>query len=472
MFCSTVLCASLLTAQAAFDPCRITVIDAQNGWPVPLVELRTTGNLRFITDNAGVVALDAPELMNRETWFFVSSDGYEVPADGFGIRGVRITPRAGESIEINVQRTSIAKRLGRITGAGIFSESQKLGDEADWTEQGVVGCDSVQNTVHRGRLFWLWGDTALFHYPLGIFDASSATTDIRPIATFEPPIRLRCDYFRREDGKPRGVAPMPGPGPTWLTGYTSLPDADGNERLVAFYAKIRQPMNVYEWGLCSWNEEKQVFERERVVWEENAEAGQITDAQTPMNPPVPEGHACLWTDDHGVEWVLFGNPFPAVKCRATYEAWLDVDSYERLTPQQTLAVASRTANHENNEQQQVAPHSGTIAYHPWRGRWVTIFMEKFGSPSAFGEVWCAEADSPFGPWGPAVKILSHANYTFYNPRIHSEWFEQDSPVLIFEGTYSQLFANRPEPTPRYDYNQILYRVDLDDPALDAAKVRP
>ena len=30
------------------------------------------------------------------------------------------------------------------------------------------------------------------------------------------------------------------------------------------------------------------------------------------------------------------------------------------------------------------------------------------------------------------------------------------------------FANKPEPTPRYDYNQILYRLDLDDPALEPA----
>jgi hypothetical protein len=42
-------------------------------------------------------------------------------------------------------------------------------------------------------------------------------------------------------------------------------------------------------------------------------------------------------------------------------------------------------------------------------------------------------------------------------------------VLIFEGTYSQTFADHPEPTPRYDYNQMLYRLDLDDPALKPAQ---
>ena len=56
-----------------------------SGWPVPLVELRTTHQVRFVTDNAGVIAFDLPELMGRECWFDVIGHGYEVPPDGFGI---------------------------------------------------------------------------------------------------------------------------------------------------------------------------------------------------------------------------------------------------------------------------------------------------------------------------------------------------------------------------------------------------
>ena len=74
-----------------------------------------------------------------------------------------------------------------------------------------------------------------------------------------------------------------------------------------------------------------------------------------------------------------------------------------------------------------------------------------------------------GPWGKAVKVLCHENYTFYNPRIHPEITPEDSPILLFEGTHSKEFADRPPPTPRYDYNQILYRLDLDDPALKSAQ---
>ena len=92
-------------------------------------------------------------------------------------------------------------------------------------------------------------------------------------------------------------------------------------------------------------------------------------------------------------------------------------------------------------------------------------MQKFGKPSTLGTLWYAEADSPEGPWGSAVEILSHENYTFYNPRLHAELTPPESPILLFEGTYTAMFAEQPAKTPRYDYNQVLYRLDLDDNRL-------
>jgi hypothetical protein len=171
--------------------CRIEVVEQGSGWPVPLVELRTTHQVRFVSDNAGVIAFDLPEQMGREVWFEVLGHGYEVPKDGFGYRGVRLKPEAGRTLKVEVKRTIIARRLGRLTGGGLFGESQKLGYELGWRESGVVGCDSVQNAVHRGKLFWLWGDTTLAQYPLGIFDATSATSAVQPLKQFVPPLRPR-----------------------------------------------------------------------------------------------------------------------------------------------------------------------------------------------------------------------------------------------------------------------------------------
>ena len=161
---SILLCVFAPGIASALDPCRIEVIEKGSGWPVPLVELRTTHHVRFVTDNAGVIAFDLPELMGRETWFDVIGHGYEVPQDGFGYRGVRLTPKPGTVLKVEVTRTILAKRLGRLTGGGLFAESQKLGREREWRESGILGCDSVQNAVHRGKLFWAWGDTTPVSY--------------------------------------------------------------------------------------------------------------------------------------------------------------------------------------------------------------------------------------------------------------------------------------------------------------------
>jgi hypothetical protein len=427
----------------------ITVLEKGSGWPVPMVELRTVHQVRFLSDNAGRVAFDSPELMGQETWLTVVSDGYEVPPDGYGKRGVRVTPRPGKSLTIEVDRTSIAKRLGRLTGAGLFGESQKLGLETDWRESGVLGCDSVQNAVHDGRMYWTWGDTDIARYPLGIFDSTSATTAIRPLACFEPPLRLKFDYFRDDAGRPRGVAKMPGKGPTWLSGYVSLPDKAGTERLVAAYMKSKPPMEGYEWGLCVWNEKTGNFKHLRTVWTKS-------DA-TPKHPPMPQGHAVIIDGDGGKKWALFGDPFPKLRCPATFEAWQDPATWENVTSPETLPSSP--------DGKPIKPAAGSIAWNAYRNHWVTIFTQFFGTPSGFGEVWYAEADSAFGPWGPAVKVLSHHNYSFYNPRLHPDFTPADSRILLFEGTHSKTFANHPESTPRYDYNQILYRLDLDDAAL-------
>ena len=74
-------------------------------------------------------------------------------------------------------------------------------------------------------------------------------------------------------------------------------------------------------------------------------------------------------------------------------------------------------------------------------------------------------------WGRAVKVLTHDDYTFYNPKIQPTFTAADSPILIFEGTYTREFSGNQQPTPRANYNQVLYRLDLDDPTLAPAQQR-
>jgi hypothetical protein len=446
LFMSTLAFASF---SFAFEPCRIEIVDAENGWPVPLVELRTNHNVRFVSDNAGAIAFDLPELMGVETWFSIEGHGYGVPKDGFGMQGVRLTPEQGKQLTVKVNRQNLAKRMGRLTGAGLFGESQKLGGELDWFESGILGCDSVQIAEHRGKLFWAWGDTTMPNYPLGLFHMSSATTPLKPLPSFEPPLKLKYKYFTDDKKRPRNVAEMPGEGPTWLSGYVSLPNKNGDSELVASYVKIKGYLSAYEAGLCVWNDETENFEKLKTVWTKSE-----SDTDQPL---MPDGHPVRWTDGDGKEWLLFGDPFPRLKCEVDFESWNDPKNWYRLDPQKTVPTS--------DGKEQIEPHRGSIAWNAYRKRWVTVFTQIGGKPSHLGEIWYAEADKPTGPWKNAVKVLTHNNQTFYNPRLHPELTPEDSPILLFEGTYTHTFARNSVPTPWYEYNQMLYRLDLDDAAF-------
>ena len=42
-------------------------------------------------------------------------------------------------------------------------------------------------------------------------------------------------------------------------------------------------------------------------------------------------------------------------------------------------------------------------------------------------------------------------------------------MIYFEGTYTHTFSGNEHRTPRYDYNQIMYRLDLADERLKPAQ---
>ena len=105
----------------------------------------------------------------------------------------------------------------------------------------------------------------------------------------------------------------------------------------------------------------------------------------------------------------------------------------------------------------------------YRKKYIMIASEMLGA-TGLGEVWYGESDRPEGPWVHARKIITHANkkgdaHDFYNPTQHP-FFDRDGGRVIFlEGSYVNTFSGNPHPTPYYEYNQIMYRLDLSDPRL-------
>ncbi|MEK7409349.1 MAG: hypothetical protein AAB225_30155, partial [Acidobacteriota bacterium] len=98
------------------------------------------------------------------------------------------------------------------------------------------------------------------------------------------------------------------------------------------------------------------------------------------------------------------------------------------------------------------------AWNACRGKWIMI-------AGASGSIWYAEADRPEGPWNRALKIISHDDYNFYNPTQHPFFDKDGGRVIYLEGTYTDTFTNAKEKTPLYNYNQIMYRLRLDDPRV-------
>jgi hypothetical protein len=425
--------------------CRIEIVDAANGWPVPMVELRSNHHVRLVSDNAGVIALDLPELMGVESWFTVIGHGYEVPRDGFGFQGIRLIPQRGERIVIKLTRKLPAKRVGRLTGAGLYAESQKFGEYLDVQESRVFGCDSVQMTVHGGQRFWAWGDTTLGRYPLGRFHMTGAVSAGMPWGGYQPPIKPRYDIFRDDEGLPRNIGELPGDGPTWISGLASLPDRSGHPKMVGAYVKVHPPLEAYEAGLCVWDDREARFKRHRVLWRQGTDSGAM--------PPLPNGHGVTITDESGRKVVYFGDPFPHIRMEAAVESWENPKSWETLSPQKTV----RGINGRD-----VEVHRGSIAWNPYRQRWIAVFTELGGEESFLGSVWYAESQRITGPWGAATKVAVHTGYSFYNPHLHTDLSGVGPSVIFFEGTYASTFSGNQQPTPRYDYNQVLYRLDLDE----------
>jgi len=468
-------------AAAPGDWFRIEVVDDATGRGVPRVELRTVNGIRHWTDSNGLIAFQEPGLMGQEVYFHVESDGYGVERDGFGNAGVQLHPRAGESARIAVRRSDIAERLCRLTGQGLYRDSVLLGAETPVREPvlngGVAGQDTVVAAVYRDRIFWFWGDTERFSYPLGNFAASGATSALPGRGGLPPSRGVDLTYFTGADGFVAPMCPGFGPGLQWIESVFVLRDDSGIERLIARVSSQRGLEPAYAWHLAVWNDDRRHFES-RVRWE----IQQGHDAAHPFRAVVADVEYLYLYPNHRVpaEW-------SAVTNLARYESFTclredgqaDRDAAGRLQWRWRAGAARPDAETLRRwiaggvlrrEEAWIRPADadtgnpvelsrGSVNWNAFRQRWILIAA---GAP---GDLWYSEARSPTGPWTHARRIVSHKAYNLYNPVHHPFFDEEGGRRVYFEGTYTAAFSAAREKTPRYDYNQILYRLDLSDPRL-------
>ena len=249
---------------AAAQPFAIQVVDDTTGRGVPLVELRTTPDQTYVTDSNGYVAIDDPVLMGRKVFFHVSSHGYEYAKDGFGFRGKAVNVRAGGEATLRIKRLNIAERLYRITGAGIYRDSVRLGKPVPIKQPllnaQVCGQDTVQAVVKDKRIFWFWGDTDRLSYPLGHFNTSGATSVLPGDGGLDPSRGINLDYFVDDSGFSRPMFERENGVLIWVHGVFTIKDNHGATRILTHYSRRKSLAEQLSHGLAVLDETDFRFE--------------------------------------------------------------------------------------------------------------------------------------------------------------------------------------------------------------------
>ena len=498
---SSVCAASVVASAAAVawgapgDYFGLHFVDEQTGRGVPMVTVELTSELELVSDSNGYVAFDEPGLMDQNVFFGVRSYGYEAKDVGFNNPGLITRTTPGKVVEVKLKRTNVAERLYRLTGSGIYRDTVLLGKkppiDQPLLDGRVMGQDTVQTAVYKGKMVWCWGDTDRPDFPLGLFHTAGATSDL--------PAKLNLDrginytYFTGKDGFCRPMIELKRKvgTPIWIDGLMVVTDERRQQKLLARYVVVRHDMSVLERGILLFNDASQTFEQLVVI---------------PMDAPACPGGRPMRAVVGGKEYYYFPDPYPALRVPADYAHATDPAAYEGLTCLTADGKADRdaagklrwswkagvrpvdakraerlvrdgTIKAEETPYQlrdvdggkHIALANGGVAWDAWADKWVMVFGQQGGS-STLGEMWVAFAHGPEGPWTDARKVATHAakgnNNDFYNPVLHGDFFQQDGRVVYFEGTLVNTFSGNPHPTPRYNYNQILYRLDLADPRVN------
>ncbi|MEZ4241646.1 MAG: hypothetical protein R3F59_36965 [Myxococcota bacterium] len=447
----------------------LQVVDAATGRPVPAVRLTESG-VDHWTDNGGHVAFFDLDRMGETLRFEVWTHGY-THDPGY----VDVVPTPGGTTVIALERQLPAERLVRLTGGGTWRDTVLLGLTPPVAEplldSRVFGQDTAHAVPWRGGLFWLWGDTNRPAYPLGNFRTTGATAPLDPT----PEDGLDLDYDEDGAGFVAPIAPVYPEGPTWMSGLVALSD----DELWGTYAVVDGTFATHHEGMARWSDARQAF---------------VTASDWDLDAPVRPSSPAIRYDGPDGDWVVYRGlqRIPADPASladpATYQAYTplvpsgsaytvarDADGTpiwrwrtDAPAPDLQLVTDGYLPEADSPWHRAIEPdtgetpvmHNGSIAWNPWRGRWVHVFTESFGSTSLIGEIWYAEGDTPVGPWSWARKVVTHDDYSFYNVYQHPWFASRGGRRILFEGTYTA-WLGTDVLTPRHDYNQFFYGLDLD-----------
>ena len=276
---------------------------------------------------------------------------------------------------------------------------------------------------------------------------------------------------------------LPGPGYVWFDYLMTVPTEEHGLQLVAKYGRVNAYFGNYERGIAIYNDEDEIFEKHQQV-----------DAW--LSHPVTMEHPIL-VSNKGKEFYYLNAEFNFCRIAPDLDSVSSPDAFEYFTcildqPGEESVRINRTSDGEikyswrrrsaafspqkqaqlleqgllkNREKlfnptdvisgRPVEISRGSINWNPYRQRWILINGKQ--------DIWYSEADSPIGPWVYFTKVATHHHY-YYNPVHHPFLDEDEGRRIFFEGTFTKFFSTEPS-VPRYEYNQLLYGIDLEDPRV-------
>ncbi len=476
----------------AHDYFQIHVVDEETGRGIPMVSLTTNNHIRYVTDSNGLIAFYEPGLMGQSIFVNINGQGYEYPPELLGYHGLAITPLAGDSLVIKMKRKIIAKRLYRITGAGVYRDSEILGKpqplKRPLLNGKVMGQDSNLSLVHNGKIFWFWGDTFKPEYPIGNFSVSGAVSDLPVNGGLPPEIGVDLDYFVDDTGFSKKMIELPGTGFVWLSWVARVKDNAGNTVIATDYARVKPNFDNMERGIAIFDESTEKFEKYREVPEwlkeyhltnhpfignSNGKSQLYLTSEFAFRRVAPHVDSVATAAAHESFTCLkpgsvFDPDNPALDRAADGTlrwGWKRNTDMVDLKRQQTLIESGHIAAAEGWLHLQdfasgaaVVVNRGSLYWNEYRQRWILI------GGAGVGEIWYAEGDSPVGPWRFVRKVTDH-DIHFYNPVHHPFLDQENGRTIYFEGTYTKAFLQTQDNLPRYEYNQLMYQLSLDDPRL-------
>ncbi len=316
-------------------------------------------------------------------------------------RGTNVEIVPGRVQKLRVRRTMVAERLYRLTGEGIYRDSVMAGLPVPMKEPlliaQVLGQDTVSAAIYRGKIFWIWGDTIGPAY--WNFSVSAATSSLQD----DPAVAVHYSYFTDSKGRAKEMLPLPGKGLVWIEGLIPMTDPHGEERLIATYTVQHGLKFPNECGLALFDDAMQVFQ----PWVQMP----CTKAHFSSHPFLHDGYWYLYP------WLRVPNDWNAIQDSSQWQ------KRDILLPPD-------------------AKRPSCVVWNVYRQRWVLLLED-------FGDVYYAEATQPEGPYGPAVKIIHHDQYNFYNVATHMFFNQEGGRVIYVEG----------------DLHRFLHPCDREDPTL-------